>query len=101
MVIGKSAGSTGVEVLAGTLLELLAGKLVVVVSVNRGAVAVRFTETGNGTGPATTDLIWGCVIMNLPVLLITLLSIHPFYSDYGSLPFFCLLPSASTKLLQY
>ena len=41
----------------------------------------RFFMTGTSIG--TTDLIWGCVIMHLPVLLIhsPLLPIHPFYPD--------------------
>ena len=57
VVVGTGAGSTGLEGSMGTLVELLAGTLVVVIAVNRGAVSVRLTGTGNGTGtgPATTD----------------------------------------------
>ena len=87
----------------GTLLEWLAGALVVFVAVNRGAVDVILTGTVTSTRTATTDLIWDCVIMNLPILLMHLpiLSIHPLYPDDLSLPFCRLLPSAPTKLLKY
>ena len=69
VVVGTGAGSTGLEGLAGMLVEWLEGTLLVVVAFNIGAVAVRLTGTETGTGPATIDLIWDCVIMHLPVLL--------------------------------
>ena len=97
MVFGTGAGSTEVEGLEGMIVEWLAGKLVVVVAVNRGAVAVRLT--GTGTGPTTTDLIWDCVIIHLPIMLMhpLLLSIHPFYTGYGTLTLCHLIPSALTS----
>ena len=53
-------------------MELLTGVLVVVVTVNIGSVAVILTGNVTGTGPATTYLIWDCVIMRPPVLLMHL-----------------------------
>ena len=51
---------------------------------------MRLTGTGTRTGLATTDLIWDCVIIRSPLLLmhLPLLSIRPFYPDDFSLPFF-------------
>ena len=94
MVVGTGAGSTEVEGLEGMIVEWLAGKLVVVVDVNRGAVAVRLT--GTGTGPATTHLIRDFFIMSPTVLLMhpPLLTMFSFYPDDSSLPFYCLLSSA-------
>ena len=66
---GTGAGSTGVEVLTGTLVEWFSGTLVVVVAVNIGVVAVRLTGTGTGTGTATAYLSWDCFIMRSPALL--------------------------------
>ena len=99
VVVGTGTGSTRVEGSTGLLVELLAGLLVVVVSVNRGVVAVRLTGTGTGTGPTTTDLLRDCVHMRPSVLLMypSLLSISPFYPDDGSLPLCNLLPSSSTQ----
>ena len=79
-------------------MDWLAVALVVVFAVNRGSVAVRLIGSGTGNGPTTTYLIWECVIMCPPVLFMNLplLSIRIFYPDYGSLPFFSLVPSAST-----
>ena len=63
---GTGAGSTRVEVLAGTLVEELAGTLVVVVAVNRGEVAGRLTGTGNITGPEPTDLVCSLALLTPP-----------------------------------
>ena len=51
---------------AGTLVEGLSGMTVVVVDINRGAVAGRLTGTGTRTGPATTDLICIPALLTLP-----------------------------------
>ena len=47
-------------------MEGLEGKIVVVVTVNRGAVAGRLTGTGTGTVPATIDLICSLALLTLP-----------------------------------
>ena len=65
VVFGPCAGSR-VERSAGTLMEGLAGKILVVVSVNRGEVAGRLTGTVTRTGPATTDLICSLYLLTLP-----------------------------------
>ena len=46
-------------------MEVLAGMLVVVVAVNRGAVSEILTGTGTGAGPATTDLIFSLALLIL------------------------------------
>ena len=75
----------------------LAGMTLLFVAVNRGAVDVILTGTVTSTRTATTDLIWDCVITNLPILLMHLpiLSVHPLYPDDLSLPFCRLLPPAN------
>ena len=65
MVVGTGAGSTGVEWLAGKLLEELSGRMVVVVDINRGSVSRILTETGTRTGPATIDLICSLSLLTL------------------------------------
>ena len=47
-------------------MEGLVGTIVVVVAVNRGAVAGRLTGTVTRTAPATTDLICILVLLTLP-----------------------------------
>ena len=47
-------------------MKVLAGTIVVVVSVNRGAVDERLTGTGTRTGSATTDLICSLDLLTLP-----------------------------------
>ena len=42
------------------------GTILVVVAVNRGAVAGRSTGTGTRTGPETTDLICSLALVILP-----------------------------------
>ena len=71
VVVGKGAGSTGlesigVELLVGTLVEGLSGEIVVVDAFNRGTVAGRLTGTVTRIGPATTDLIYSLDILTLP-----------------------------------
>ena len=66
VVVGTGSGSTGVELLAGTLVEILEGTIVFVVAVNRGSVAGRLTVTGTRTGTATTDLICSLELLTLP-----------------------------------
>ena len=66
VVVGTGAGSTGVEGLSGALVKGLAGALVVIVSVNRGAVAGRLTRTGTRTGPATAEFICSLALLTLP-----------------------------------
>ena len=46
-------------------MEILAGTILVVVAVNRGAVAGILTWTGTRTGPATTDLIFSLALLTL------------------------------------
>ena len=70
VVFGTYAGSKGVELSAGTLVEELVGKILVVFTFNRGSVATiltgNVTGTGNRTGPATTYLIYILSLLTLP-----------------------------------
>ena len=47
-------------------MEGMSGMIVVVVTVNIGAVAGRLTGTGTRTGPETTDLICILYLLTLP-----------------------------------
>ena len=47
-------------------MEGLAGTIVVLVSINRGAVVGRLNGTGTRTGPATTYLICSLALLTLP-----------------------------------
>ena len=51
---------------AGTLVEGLAGTIVIVFDVNRGEAAGRLTATGNRNGSVTTELI--CILDLLKIL---------------------------------
>ena len=99
VVVGTGAWSTRIEGSAGVLVELLEGMIVVVVSVNIGAVALILTGTETENGLLTTDLSQYCVIMHLTVLLryTPLPSIHTFYPDDRYITFCHLITSASTK----
>ena len=66
VVVVTGAGSTGLKLLEGALVEGLAGTLVIVVTVNRGSVAGILTGTGTRTGTSTTDLICNLYLLTPP-----------------------------------